>query len=298
MLSSLILIITIGAADVSAMEQAYSQWLGYSTVERGDIDKSLAATWGAPRMAGRKYVLMQPESKAGIYLRFVEVAEAPGYKPMQTFGWNAVEMLVQDPDQLEQKLAREGSPFQIVGRPRPLGPNSPIRAMQVVGPAKEVVYLTRIPPDQNLVRQTARTFVDRPFIMVLGGPSLEDLRKFYSSALGLQVGTSGRTRMTVLNKTHGLDIETTHPVSMARVSPDYSLELDGYPETATARPVRPGELPPSIAMVSIEVPSLDRIPVPLDAPARRIGGALYRDRRVGVLTGPAGERLELIETGR
>ena len=104
--------------------------------------------------------------------------------------------------------------------------------------------------------------------------------------------------MTVLNKTHGLDIETTHPVSMARISPDYSLELDGYPETATARPVRKGELPPSIAMVSLEVPSLDRIPVPLDAPARRIGGAFYHDRRVGAMTGPAGERLELIETGQ
>ena len=55
MLASLILVITIGAADVKSMEQAYSQWLGYSTVERGKIDKQSCrglghAAYGRPQV--------------------------------------------------------------------------------------------------------------------------------------------------------------------------------------------------------------------------------------------------------
>jgi catechol 2,3-dioxygenase-like lactoylglutathione lyase family enzyme len=291
----LILIITLGVPDVSAMEQAYSGWLGYTSAEHGKIGKDLAAAWAAPAMAGRPYVLMQPESKEKIYLRFVQVAAAPGYVPMKTFGWNAIEMLVQDPDALATRLAKPGSPFQIIGQPRPLGPNSPIRAMQAVGPAKEVLYLTRIPPGAD-GRAGARTFVDRPFILIVGGPRLDALREFYSSQFGAMVGQPMQARMTVLNKAHGLDIETTHPLAVARLSPQYSIELDGYPDTATARSTHAGELPPAIASVSFEVDSLEAVKVPLLAPARAISAQPYAGKRVAMMRGPAGELIELVET--
>ena len=87
---------------------------------------------------------MQPESGAGVFLRFVQAAPVAGYGPMKTFGWNATEILVQDPDALAEQLA--DSPFKIVGSPMNLSSNENIRAMQVVGPANEVLYLTRIPP--------------------------------------------------------------------------------------------------------------------------------------------------------
>jgi hypothetical protein len=277
------------------MEQAYSGWLGYTAAGHGKVDKELAAVWAAPAMAGRPYVLMQPESKEKIYLRFVQVAPAPGYVPMKTFGWNAIEMLVQDPDALATRLAKPGSPFQIIGQPRPLGPNSPIRAMQAVGPAKEVLYLTRVPPGAE-GRAGARTFVDRPFIMIVGGPQLDSLRDFYGTHFGAAIGATAQARMTVLNKAHGFDIETTHPLAVARLSPQYSIEMDGYPKTATERPTRAGELPPAIASVSFEVDSLDAVKAPLLAPARAIASQPYAGRRVGMLRGAAGELIELVET--
>ncbi|MEP7311574.1 MAG: hypothetical protein ABI859_03250 [Pseudomonadota bacterium] len=294
----LILIITLGVPDVSAIERAYTQWLGYTVEAQGEVEKDLARAWDAPKMAGRKFVLMQPESKANIYLRFVQVKPADGYVPMKTFGWNAIEILVQDLDKVNARLAQPGSPFTIMGVPRPLGPNSPISAMQVVGPAKEVLYLTHVPPNPARPNGTAKTLVDRPFIIIVSSPELEPQREFWGTALGAQVGGTSRGRMTVLNKAQGLDIETTHPYSMARISPEYSIEIDGYPPGSLVRQVRKGELPPAIAMVGFEVDSLDQVKVPLLAPARAVKSAPYDGRRVGVVRGKGGELIELIETIR
>lgn len=292
----LILIITLGAPDIGAMEAAYSQWLGYTVEVHGKVDKDLASAWAAPAMAGRPYVLMQPESKAKIYLRFVQVDAADGYVPMKTFGWNAIEIMVKDPDELAERLAKPGSPFEIIGPPRPLGPNSPIRAMQVVGPAKEVLYLTRIPPRADDPSVGARTFVDRPFILIVGGPRLDGLRDFYGTTFGAKVSPPGQARMTVLNKAHGFDIETTHPLSVARISAQYSIEMDGYPDTAMPRPTKKEELPPAIASVSFEVDALDGLKVPLLAKPQKVAAAPYSGRRVAMTRGAAGELVELVES--
>lgn len=290
----LILIITLGVPDPSLMERAYAHSLSYSVAAQGEISPALASVWNAPRMAHRKYVLMRPASRANIYLRFVQVAPAPGYIPMKTVGWNAIESMVQDPDGLAQRLGGQDSPFRILGRPRPLWPGSPIRAMQVVGPANEVLYLTRVPGSSGHGTR-ATTYVDRPFVVVLGGTDLDVMRRFYG-AMGLSVaGGTMQARLTVLNKAFGFDLETKHPIGMARVSDQYSLELDQYPESASIRPTRPGELPPAIAMVSFEVNSLDQVKAPLLAPSKAISSLPYQGRRVGVIKGPSGELIELIQ---
>jgi len=292
-LLSLILIVTVGTPDVEATQRAYSQGLDYTVESRGEVSKDLAAVWNAPKMAGRDFVLMQPKSKEDIYLRFVQVDAIDGYVPMKTFGWNAIEILVQDPDSLAAKFAKPDSPFKIIGPPRPLGPNSPIRAMQVIGPANETLYLSRVPPDFR--SGTAKTPVDRPFIMIVGGPKQQDIRDFYSNVLGIDSSDPVMARMTVLNKAHGLDVETTHPLSVARLSAKYSVEIDGYPPSAIEREVRPGEIPAAISMVSLVVKSIDDLKAPLLAPAKNIADKPYAGRRVGVVRGGAGELIEFIE---
>ena len=289
---ALILIVTLGAPDVGAIERAYAQWLDYQPVEHGRISEELAAVWAAPRMAGRDYSIMKPASGANVYLRFVQVDTPADYVPMKTFGWNAVEILVQDPDGLAEQLGNAKSPFRIVGVPRPLGPNSPIRAMQVVGPASEVLYLTRVPPEPG--RHAAKTYVDRPFIIIVGGSDIDAMRNFYRDVFQIQVSPASQARMTVLNKAHGFDIETTHPLAMARLSEEYAIEIDGYPPSATVRTTRPGELAPAVASVTFEVDSVDALKVPLVAKARSIAAFPYRGRQVGVARGAAGELLEFI----
>ncbi len=300
MLQLMLVIITISSPDLDLMEQSYAHSLNYEVVERGKIAEELAAVWNAPRMAGRDFLLMQPESKADFYLRFVQVDAVDGYGPMKTFGWNATEILVEDPDALARQLRDTNSRFKIIGEPRPLSATSKIRAMQVVGPADEVVYLTRIPPhspgDPGPAMASATTWVDRPFIVILGGPDIHAIRSFYSENFGLQIGEPGTARMTVLNKAHGYDIETVHPITMARISNEFAIEIDGYPAAATTRPQRYGELPPSMSMVGFEVDSFEGLEAHMVAPAQAISALPYNGKTSVVLRGPAGELIELIKS--
>lgn len=292
-LLSLILIVTVGTPDIEATQRAYSEWLDYTVESRGEVSEDLAAVWKAPKMAGRRFVLMQPKSKEEVYLRFVQVDALDGYVPMKTYGWSAIEILVQDPDGLAAKFAHPKSPFKVVGPPRPLGPNSPIRAMQAIGPGNEVLYLTRVPPDFR--GGPAKTPIDRPFIMVVGGPDQPAARSFYKDLFGVESSDPVMARITVLNKAHGLDVETTHPISIVRLSEKYSIEIDSYPSTAMEREVRPGEIPAAVSIVSMVVPSLENLKAPTLAPPRKIAEAPYAGRRVAVVRGGATELIELVE---
>jgi hypothetical protein len=289
----LILIITLCAPDLHEMERAYRQTLGYTLVDRGQISAPLSREWHAPNMSGHEYVLLRPASEANVYLRIIQTAAVERYRPMSSLGWNAVEMQVQDPDALAGKLREAGSGFSVVGEPRPLGPASPIRAMQATGPAHEVLYLTKLPDVDH--QPVARTFVDRPFIIVLGNRSLSQTRLFWRDTLGVDSSPPVELRMTVLNEAFGLDVETVHPLSLARLSAEGAIEMDQYPAQALERPQRAGELPPAISLVSFATDSLQPVARLLLAPAVSLDEAPYHGRRAGTLRGPAGELIELIE---
>jgi len=289
----LILVITLCTPDLQGTLQAYEHTLDYTMAGQGRVSLELSREWHAPNMNGHEYVLLRPASAADVYLRFIQAEAATGYRPMSTFGWNAIEMMVQDPDALADRLRVPGSGFEVVGEPRPLGPGSAIRAMQAVGPAREVLYLTKLPDTGDL--PPARTFVDRPFILVLGNRRLADARRFWSDVLGVHGSEPIQARMTVLNKAFGLDIETTHPLSVARLSPEYAIEMDQYPDEAQERQHEAGALPPAVALVSFETDSLQSVSKLLLAPPVRIDQIPYRGRRAGTLRGPSGELIELIE---
>lgn len=286
--------VTISAPDLQLVEAAYAEHLDYRPVGCGHISDSQAALWGAPGSLGRKYLLMQPASGSETYLRFIESEEVGGYAPMRTFGWNAAELLVTDPDGLATGLA--GSPFRIVGPPRNLSSNDDIRAMQAIGPAGELLYLTRIAPGgAGLGLESAKSRVDRVFIVVLGGDDLEALRGFYGGRLGLPVTEPSLVRISTLSNAWGMDPEHRHRLSIATISNQFLIELDQYPQGAVPRPARRGDLPPGISMVSFIVESLaPTVPEFSRAPAA-IEGPPYNGRRAAATAGPAGELLEFIE---
>lgn len=291
---SVILIVTITASDLSAVERAYRDYLDYKVIERGTVTKELAGVWGAPATVGRNYLLMQPRSGEPVYLRFVQSEPTEGYAPLRTFGWNCTEILVQDVDDLAKKL--EASPFQIIGPPRNLSSNENIRAMQVIGPANEVLYLTRITPGQSGFNLgSAKSYVDRVFIVVLGGKDLQALLDFYAQKLKLPVTKPFEVRVSVLSKAHGLDPERLHKLALARLPERFLIEVDEYPETAINRPKRDGDLPPGLAMVSFEVESIDALGLDLIQPPVKLDGAPYHGRRAAVTIGVAGELIELVE---
>lgn len=291
-----IAVVTILVNQLAPVESAWLGELGYEAVHRGQIGDAPAAVWQAPSMAGAEFLIMGPASGEPVYVRVVEREGGTGPAPGLTYGWNATELLARDPDALQARF--EDSPFEVVGPARPLwnAPNAP-RAMQAVGPANELLYFTRIIPDGfPTPMRPATTDVDRVFIMVVGGPSIAELQAFYRR-LGLDVGEAQDFRITTLSRAHGLPADTTYPLAMAAMPRDFLIELDGYPESATARESAGDELPPGVAMVSFIVDDLDALDVPFRAEPRAIGEFPYSGRRVAATVGPAGEWVEFIEAG-
>lgn len=288
-------IVTLSVSELAEAESTYAEWLGYLRIERGRIDGELAACWGTPLIEGSPYALLRSPAGTEAMLRLIERPITPGFAPLQTYGWNANEILVLDPVALEQRLRKPDSPFEVIGASAPLDSNPSIVAMQAIGPNRELNYFTRIPPEGGtFIKQSARTFVDRSFIMVVGGPSMSALRDFYGERLGMTVTEPFESRVSVLNA--ALSLPADHRIALALVplSSSFVLELDEYPSSTAVRPCRPGDLPPGIAMVSFLTEKLDDH-LPWRTKPREFSGTPYSGRRAGVIAGAAGEWIELIE---
>jgi len=289
-------IVTHCVSELTAELAAWTECLGYEVVERGQLTPELCKAWDTPTDAGAPYVLLQPASGAEVYVRLIETSKRTGYWPPVTWGWNATEILVEDPDELARKL--EGSRIKRFGGPGDLynQPKAP-RAIQTLSPAGAMLYFTRIQPGGSRYGlHGAKTLVDRVFNVVLGGPDLEALRDFYGDILGLRVSEPIPFAMTLAAQATNAPPDTLFPICVAPVRARHCiLELDEYPGNTLARPRGRGELPGGMSMVSFKVPSLDNFPVPLRAAPVRINSVPYNGRRVGVIEGPAGEWLELIE---
>lgn len=285
---------TVMAPDPTVAAAAYVYHLGYQEVIATQVPDDIAASWGAPAMAGRRVVSVRSESGNGAILRFVEGTPLGSYAPFTTYGWNALEILTTDVDSLPAKL--EGSPFKIIGMPRDLYPSGSIRAMQTLAVAKEMVYLTQIneAPETDYLPK-AKTLVDHLFITILGSDDFEGSRKFYSDHFDVTLGEVHDMRVTGLNVAFDLDIETKHKLSTIRLAEKATLELDDFPKAAKHREVRDGEIPPGIALLSLIVDSLDNVKLPFRGDIIQRDGPLYQGRRAATIVGSAGEWIELVE---
>lgn len=290
---SAIVAVTLLVPDVAAVERAYGEVLRYETVERGRISADQAAGWAAPALAGRAYALMQPASGEPVYLRMVETDAAPS-PALKALGWNATEILVEDPALLAPKLA--GSAFQVIGPPAPLEINPAVTAMQALGPAGELLYFTRMPAGKSKFGLgSATSFVDRVFIVVVGASDIRRTLDFYATTFGLPVTEPAPSRVEVLADAWGLPREQPFLLGIARLPERFLVEVDQYPSAAAAREAAAGELPAGMAMVSFAVDSLEPFLPRLVATPRAVPCPPYHGRRAGVLRGPDGETIELIE---
>ncbi len=281
---------TIAVPDLDAIEPLYKDWLGYVVVERGEVAEELANSWGAPKSAGRPFIMMQPESGTNVYIRAVEIDPVPEYKAMTTWGWNAIEIIVDDPDALYTKLL--DSPFTLLGEPAGLKNYPSIRATQFKGPAEDVLYLTAETGDRtNSLLLRPGAFVGRIFIMVVAGPDINALQDWYADTFDMARGPINNSPIDLINEAQGLPLGSERPLTIVSMSDHGNiLELDGYGEHTGPRPHGEGQLPPGIAITSMIVDSIDAIDAKtITEPVTTYGS------RSATIVGPAGELLELIE---
>jgi catechol 2,3-dioxygenase-like lactoylglutathione lyase family enzyme len=288
--------VTINTPDLPAAAAAYQRYLGYRVVDDGALGRDVARAWGRPQLAGQRSLLMEPESGAETYLRFVQGPAYVDYEPLGCVGWNAAELIVRDVDALAQRLA--GSPFRVLEPPgdRSLGDN--FRAMQVVGPAREVLNLTEV-RERLAAFDTpeAASAVDRVFIVILGGTSLEALQDYYHLQFGVTRVPVLPAVVPAISARYGLARDFKHAIAALPLAGQCYVEAGEMPPAVAHRPCDPGQLPPGIAMVSFEVGRLpDVLPSTL-GPAQAGPGLPYAGRRARACVGAAGELIELIEAG-
>ena len=286
---------TIGATDLKAIEEWYGEWIGYSVVERGEVDPALAASWGTPNTAGSPYILMQPDSGTDVFIRAVATEDVPGYQPMTTHGWNSFEIIVDDVYALNDRLV--DGPFEIIGEPHSLGDAFPtIHAMQVIGPSKEVLYLTcETNPEATLLPKPG-AFVGRPFIMVLASSDITSIQGFYASKFGIATGPADDTPIGVIARAQSLPEDHQFKMGFSPFSaPGNFIEFDGYPDTTGPRPQAEGQLPPGNAMASFSVKDLDELDIDFISAPVRDGSMAYDGNRSATFIGPSGALTEIVE---
>ena len=285
---------TLVTSDPEDTAATYVRWMDYTVVERGEVPTDLAASWGAPGSAGRAYTVCRPKSGRDVYLRFVQGETPADYKPLRTYGWAAIEICVQDVLAVNTRM--EASPFEIIGQPARLESLPTIFPMQVRGPDQEIVFLTQIlgdVPEYALPR--AESLIDRLFILVLACSDIEASNRWLERALKLDAGRAIELPYTVLSDAFGLPADHRHKIATLTHGRDVFLEVDQYPPDATARTQHAGQLPPGIAMATLKHPNFTDLDGPWIHPPARREGVIYGDGRVGVMAGPDGVLVEVVE---
>ena len=239
---------------------------------------------------------MEPESGAETYLRFVQGPTYVDYEPLACIGWNAAALVVQDVDALSERLV--GSPFRIIGPPAHLSFSERIRAMQVVGPAREVLYLTQVEGRVAAFdTPQAASHVDRVFIVVLGGTGLDALQDYYQTQFGMSRAPVMPSVVPLISARFGLPRNFNHSIATLQLPGQCYIEADEMPPAVAPRPCDPGQLPPGIAMVSFEVERLPEVLPSALGPTQVVPSLPYAGRRSRTCVGAAGELIELVEAG-
>ena len=286
-----ILMVWVLAQNLALTEEAYEDYLGYRSVDEGVMSVELAAAIDRPELADRRFVTMMPRSGPQVGLRLVQ-GDASGYVPMQRVGWSAIELLVQDPEQLEAELA--GSAFTHLQGPDFLTEQKNILAMQVTGPNRELFYLTRmIDPSKSFLQpQPSPEPVGHTFIMVMGSPDLEASLSFWRRHFDTNVVGPIPYRIGVLSDAYDLPQDTLHPLALVSMSDGYGIEIDQYPEGASAVPALESKRG-GVILVSLSVdPEGLKAPLPWRLPYIDTAGAVEG----GVIILPSGAPIEVALT--
>ncbi len=246
---------TLIVSDLSAMVSAYAA-LGLRPGAAGEISKQVAAEWGQPQLAGRIMLEIAPQAGGPGLLRLIEIPSAPARPTRQTHGWMALEILVRDVDALAATLPANG--FEVVGPPADLDVSPNIRAMQLIGPAGEMLYLTQVkaPVPPFSIPQScdlpANADLGPLFIAVMSTPSRQATILACEGLKPLAV-LQFDTKITVLNRALGHPVDKRWPVATLQFEASCLFEIDEVLD-AQVGTAPSGVLPQGLAWITIQTP--------------------------------------------
>ena len=241
--------VTITSPDLDRVIEIYSKYLGYRFISSTTVSAEQAKRWDAENIEGSKMIFMSPESSNDFFFRFIQQDIDEDYVPFGTYGWNAAELIVKDVDQSAEKLI--GSPFEVIGEPADLSFTDQIRAMQILGPSKEIIYLTQFKSKLNeFDSPSPRCDIDQTFIVILAGENLDQMQSFLHQELSVKKAAPMQSRIRAISKVFDLPEDTKYKSAALAIRDQSLIELDEMPSKAGPRTCRPGYLPSGISIVS------------------------------------------------
>jgi hypothetical protein len=241
---------TLIVSDMQPVQAAYCA-LGLSVIRRGVVDSRQAQRWGHALLANAAWLELAAATDLQPLLRLIELPDTPPRPTRFSHGWMALEILVRDVDALAQRLPIAG--FDVVGPPADLDVSPHIRAMQVVGPAGEMLYLTQVrapvPPFQLPMSAALTHDIGPLFIGVLSTPSRAATLQA-CAALQPAACLSFDTKITVLNRAWGQAVGALWPVATAQLAGDCLLEIDEVAAAHSAPTCAAGVLPAGLAWLT------------------------------------------------
>lgn len=277
--------------NIKYVVSSYQTNLGYTIVDENTVSREMALLWNAPELFGNKLVVLSA-ANGEAWLRVVEDTKAKAATPLKSYGWMALETNVKCVDTINNKLCDES--FTVIGEPAYLQVSDAIKAMQVIGPAGEVSYLTQIdkevPPFELPMTKHETAGL---FIPVLCTPDREKSLAFYQQLNAADNGLSFDTKITVLNNAWGHDIEHQYPVATLQLDGKCLFEIDQV-DNADPLTTNSGSLPSGIAMISCQVKNIEQIAKTFNATIYKLEDSYYKGRSAILLKGPFGELIELM----
>ena len=241
--------VTIPSPDLSKSVEQYIEFLNYRLVDEGQVSKEEAIAWKAENIEGADYVVLQPENSDDCSFRFINQEIQGEYIPFKSGGWNAAELIVRNVDQMAIKLSN--SDFEVIGPPADLSFTDQIRAMQVVGPSSEILYLTEFKSKlPEFDSPTARCDVDQTFIVILAGSSMDQMQEFYCDHFNLERAVVMDSRIRAISRVFGNPEDTKYKSAAIPIKDQCLIEIDELPDGSVIRSSEPGYLLPGISMVS------------------------------------------------
>jgi hypothetical protein len=241
--------VTIPSPDLSKSVDQYIEFLNYRLVAEGQVSKEEATAWKAENIEGADYVILQPENSDDFAFRFIKQEIQGEYIPFKSGGWNAAELIVRNVDEMAIKLGN--SDFEIIGAPADLSFTNQIRAMQVIGPSAEILYLTefksKLPEFDSPI---ARCDVDQTFIVILAGSSMDQMQEFYCDSFNLERAVVMDSRIRAISRVFGNPEDTKYKSAAIPIKDQCLIEIDELPDGSAIRSSEPGYLLPGISIVS------------------------------------------------
>ena len=283
---------TVCVPNVDAALQLYAGLLEQDIIADSEVSADEASAWQAPRLVSARSVVMQPPSKAPVYLRLIEQPDPPDYQPGTHFGWAALELSVKSADDIYSRLLEAKT--LIIAPPKALSFTDKLYPMQARGPGGEAIYLNEVLgnlPSSDL--PMAECWVDKLFIAVMGCRDMAASLNFYNALLGTAIGGQWEMPYSVINAAFGLPAATAHKLATVADGRTVLFEVDHYPAAATPRPTDAGRLPQGVSMIGVSILQPPKNAQWLMPPSIR-RHAPYFGATVGVTRGLDNELLEVI----